>query len=124
MLFWKRKRDAAPTGPGAHWSALLGAVSEAKTDLMVVVGPEDGGSVCTDWVGAIVSVSGADKRYPALVDALEDGLFHEGCRHKLIPYRAQDGEAEAMFCTQIAIAGMTRRTHDRGLNGVLHAEAG
>lgn len=77
---------------------------------MVVVGPEDGGSVCTDWVGAVVSVSGADHRFPALVDALEDGLFHPNCRHKLVPYRTEEGEAEALFCTKLAVAGMSHRS--------------
>ncbi len=113
MLFWKRKRDTQQNGPTARWSALLDAVGQANTDLMVVVGPEDGGSVCTDWVGAVVSVSGVDLRFPALVDALEDGLFHAECRHKLIPYRAEDGEAEALFCTKIAITAMAQRERNR-----------
>lgn len=113
MLFWKRKREARQNGPPGRWADLLVAVAKAETDLMVVVGPEDGGSVCTDWVGAVVSVSGADRRFPALVDAIEDGLFHDACRHRLIPYRTEEGEAEALFCTKVAVAGMTQRMRDR-----------
>jgi len=116
MLFWKRKRESIAQPPGSRWTSLLAAVAEANSDLMVVVGPEDGGSVCTDWVGAVVSVSGTDRRFPAMVDAIEDGLFHEGCRHKLLPYRTDDGEAEALFCTKIAIAGMAQRIRDRHLS--------
>ncbi len=113
MFFWKRKREATPGTPASRWTGLLQAVAGADTDLMVVVGPEDGGSVCSDWVGAVVSVSGADRRFPALVDAIEDGLFHSGCRHKLLPYRTEEGETEALFCTKLAIAGMTQRFGDR-----------
>lgn len=81
---------------------------------MIVTGPEDGGSVCTDWVGAVVSVSGANPRFPSLVDALDDGLFHARCRHRLLPYRPEEGEAEALFCTKLALAGMMQRGLDRG----------
>jgi hypothetical protein len=111
MLFWKKKR--AEPSPAERWFDLLTAIEKAGTDLMVVVGPEDGGSVCTDWVGAVVSISGADHTFPALVDALEDGLFHTGCRHTLIPYLPDDGEAEAIFCTKLALAAMTRRFQSR-----------
>lgn len=114
MAFWKLKRAPKPDAPEDRWSRLLAAIGGSATDLMLVTGPEDGGSVCTDWVGAVVSVSGADRRFPSLVDALEDGLFHPGCRHKLIVYRSEDGEAEAEFCTKIAVAGMTRRGEERG----------
>lgn len=111
MIFWKRKRaESGPNGSASRWPDLLEAIQKSDVDLMVVVGPEDGGSVCTDWVGAVVSVSGNDRRFPALVDALEDGLFHPNCRHKLIPYRTEEGEAEALFCTKLAIAGMTHRS--------------
>jgi len=111
MLFWKRKRAVPQTnGSTTRWPDLLAAIQQSDVDLMVVVGPEDGGSVCTDWVGAVVSISGTDRRFPALVDALEDGLFHPNCRHKLIPYRTEEGEAEALFCTKLAIAGMNQRT--------------
>ena len=76
---------------------------------MVVTGPEDGGSVCSDWIGAVVSVGGRSEYFPALVDAIEDGVFHVGCRHKLIPFRREEGEAEALFCTKFALTAMVRR---------------
>lgn len=110
MLFWKRNRASSPTnGSTSRWPDLLAAIQKSDVDLMVVVGPEDGGSVCTDWIGAVVSVSGNDHGFPALVDALEDGIFHPNCRHKLIPYRTEEGEAAALFCTKLAIAGMNQR---------------
>jgi hypothetical protein len=109
MLFWKRKQSSNGSSVAERWFDLLIAIEKAGTDLMIVVGPEDGGSVCTDWVGAVVSISGADHLFPALVDALEDGLFHPGCRHTLIPYLPDDGEAEALFCTKLALSGMTQR---------------
>jgi hypothetical protein len=76
---------------------------------MVITGPEDGGSVCSDWIGAVVSVGGNSAYFPALVDAIEDGVFHSGCRHKLIPFRREEGEAEALFCTKFALSAMVRR---------------
>jgi hypothetical protein len=79
------------------------------SDLMVITGPEDGGSVCSDWIGAVVSVGGRSSYFPALVDAIEDGVFHVGCRHKLIPFRREEGEAEALFCTKFALTAMVRR---------------
>jgi len=124
MLFWKRKRGEHGDSLTSRWVDLLAAVEDANTDLMVVVGPEDGGSVCTDWVGAVVSVSGADVRFPALVDAVEDGLFHPGCRHRLIPYRVEDGEAEALFCTKLAVSGMAQRSRDRRATAESNAAEG
>ncbi len=83
---------------------------------MVITGPEDGGSVCSDWIGAVVSVGGHSAYFPALVDAVEDGVFHAGCRHKLIPFRREEGEAEALFCTKFALSAMVRRRRNGRAN--------
>ncbi len=76
---------------------------------MVITGPEDGGSVCSDWIGAVVSVGGRSEYFPALVEAIDDGVFHAECRHKLIPFRREDGEAEVLFCTKLALSSMLKR---------------
>jgi len=76
---------------------------------MVITGPEDGGSVCTDWIGAVVSVGGRSEYFPPLVDAIDDGVFHAACRHRLIPFRREEGEAEVLFCTKLAISAMIQR---------------
>lgn len=110
MPFWRRRRpSAAPADKDSKWPDLLSRLLQSGRDLMVVIGPEDGSSVCTDWVGAVVSVSGRHPEFPALVDAVEDGLFHPGCRHVLKPYQPPEGEAEALFCTKWAAAAMRRR---------------
>lgn len=110
MPLWRRRRRrATPAEKESKWPELLGRLLQSGDDLMVVIGPEDGGSVCTDWVGAVVSISGRSAEFPALVDAVADGLFHPGCRHLLKPYRPPEGEAEAKFCTKWATAAMRRR---------------
>ncbi len=123
-MFWKRKHTGRQDGPAARWIDLLRTIGESSTDLMLVTGPEDGGSVCTEWVGAVLSMSGVDLRFPSLVDAVEDGLFHPGCRHRLMPYRPEEGEKEAIFCTKLAVAGMARRIEDRSRALASPADAG
>ena len=110
MRFWRSKGTRRPPPPPeSRWPEFLELFRSAQSDLMLIAGPEDGGSVCSDWIGAVVSVSGQSDCFPALVDAIEDGVFHVGCRHKLIPFRQEDGEAEAMFCTKLALSAMVRR---------------
>lgn len=110
MQFWRSKRARRPPDPPeSRWSELLDLFRTTPSDLMVITGPEDGGSVCSDWIGAVVSVGGNSAYFPALVDAIEDGVFHSGCRHKLIPFRREEGEAEALFCTKFALSAMVRR---------------
>jgi hypothetical protein len=110
MRFWRSKRaHRPPANPESRWPELLGQLVESPGDLRVVTGPDDGGSVCSDWVGAVVSVGGRSEYFPPLVEAVEDGLFHPGCRHKLIPFKREEGEAEALFCTKWALAAMLRR---------------
>lgn len=42
-------------------------------------------SVCREWAGKIVSISGRSKEYPALDTALEEGLMHPNCIHHILP---------------------------------------
>ena len=41
--------------------------------------------VCREWAGKIVSISGKSKDYPALDQALEEGLMHPNCIHHILP---------------------------------------
>ncbi|PCJ51375.1 MAG: hypothetical protein COA73_17570 [Candidatus Hydrogenedentota bacterium] len=86
---------------------------KSDADLVKIAGPEDGGSVCGDWVGAVVSVSGTHETWPALIEAVEDGVFHPGCRHRLEAFVPERDEAEAQFCTTLARAARNRR---KGIN--------
>lgn len=65
---------------GVARSAYEDTMTEAGYDLARVV--SHGGSsceVCNKWNGKIVSVTGANKDYPKLSDAEDDGLFHPNC---------------------------------------------
>ncbi len=48
-------------------------------DLMQVVNVGDSCPICSAWGGLIVSISGADDRYPSYQRALSSGMFHPGC---------------------------------------------
>lgn len=84
-----------------------------ETELMQVTGPDDGSCVCGDWLGAVVSVSGHNESYPSLDEALRDGVFHEGCRHKLVKYVPDstnpENNSQALFCTELAVSAMNVR---------------
>jgi hypothetical protein len=113
MRFFRSKRSRPPAAaPTSRWPELLETFRTVPSDLMVIIGPEDGGSVCSDWIGAVVSVGGRNEYFPALVDAVEDGVFHATCRHNLIPFRREEGEAEVLFCTKLALAAMVRRRNN------------
>lgn len=109
MIFLKRHKN--PLGKIVQRSAVYGLFGNLtrSNDLMAVSGPEDGSSVCSDWVGAVVSVSGRSSDFPPLVEAVADGLFHPGCRHHLTPYVPVNDEVGARFCTKFAVSAMESR---------------
>lgn len=107
VLFWKKTADQKIQTPLAR-NEFLKRFLKPGDELMTVVGPEDGSCVCGDWVGAVVSVSGSSEEWPALLEALEDGVFHEGCQHRLEAYK-QENKVEAEFCTGLALAAMRER---------------
>lgn len=43
-------------------------------------------SLCDPWEGRIVTVAGADPRYPTLDEARSSGLFHANCTHAVEGY--------------------------------------
>lgn len=92
---------------------LIQRFKAAGAELVYVTGPRDRDSPCLDWVGAVISLTGAVKGLPTLAQAVEDGLFHPGCRHSLALFepkrlnRARVKEHEAN--TLHAIAAMKAR---------------
>lgn len=92
---------------------VLAAAAPVEGKLFQVTGPEDASCVCNDWVGAVLSVDGADTDYASLSNAVADGLFHAGCRHSLRAYgedgAAGEDAAQALFRTQLAVDLMQRR---------------
>ncbi len=106
-LFWK-KPTTDDNSPSATEASFLERMRQSGSELMTVIGPEDGACVCGDWVGAVVSVSGNSGHWPSLEDALSDGVFHADCRHGLLPYTGEN-HVEAEFCAQLAVAAMQSR---------------
>ena len=41
---------------------------------------------CRPWEGKVLSISGADRRYPTVKEATSAGLLHANCRHRLTAY--------------------------------------
>lgn len=107
-LFRKKSTTGVAQTPDPHEASFLERMRQSDATLMIVVGPEDGSSVCGDWVGAVVSVPGNDPDWPSLEEAIEDGVFHAHCRHGLSPYVGED-QVEAQFCTQLAVVAMQSR---------------
>lgn len=78
------------------------AVLESGEDLVVVIGGNsDHDQVCKNkpvgYVGQILSISGADKRFPSMAKAREDGLFHPNCCVEGTVVTARDIKAAHRF---------------------------
>lgn len=41
---------------------------------------------CAPWEGVVLSISGDDPNHPSLQDAIDSGLFHPNCKHRLLEY--------------------------------------
>jgi hypothetical protein len=108
VLFWKKSHSDSIETPVAGKQSFLERMRNSGEELMTVVGPEDGSCNCGDWVGAVVSISGNSKEWPALESAIDDGVFHENCRHGLLPYTGEN-KVEAEFCSQLAVKAMESR---------------
>jgi hypothetical protein len=98
--------------PFAH-EFMLERLRKAGTELAIVIGPTDKDDPCLDWVGAVVSISGPSRGYPTLEQAVNDGLFHPGCRHALAAFDPQKASrervADAHACTLHALRAMRAR---------------
>ena len=56
-------------------------------DLVIVSSDGSPCPACSDWEGQVLSSSGDDANYPALQDAIDDGLMHPNCRHTVSAYQ-------------------------------------
>jgi hypothetical protein len=121
VLFWKKgeTNDAPESDPR---NDIFKRILKSDGELMTIVGPEDGSCVCGDWVGAVVSVSGESEEWPPLLDAIEDGVFHEGCQHRLEAYSPKN-KVEAEFCTGLALVALKERRRRRNHAAQNHAAA-
>ena len=108
VLFWKKSASDVIESPEPGEPSFLERMRDCGEELMTVVGPEDGSCVCGDWVGAVVSISGTSEEWPSLESAIGDGVFHDECRHGLLPY-AGENKVEAEFCSQLAVKAMELR---------------
>jgi hypothetical protein len=114
--FWKKNAEQNDRFEGEQPTAaeLVKRYLLGQSDLVRIAGPEDGGCVCGDWVGAVVSVSGNDSAWPSLIDAVEDGVFHPTCRHRLEEYNPKEHEVEARFCSELAQHNfLARKSNDK-----------
>lgn len=62
---------------------MINRVVENGYDLVQVSDHVGECPLCRPWEGEILSLTGADKRYPTLAQAEADGLFHPNCRHAI-----------------------------------------
>lgn len=61
----------------------LDRFAEGDRDLVLVSVSPEPCPVCTPWEDQILSISGADERYPSVADAEGDGLLHPNCTHRM-----------------------------------------
>lgn len=108
VLFWKKSNADSIESPEPGEPSFYNRMRASGEELMTVVGPEDGSCVCGDWVGAVVSISGTSDEWPSLESAISDGVFHDECRHGLLPYTGEN-KVEAEFCSQLAVKAMELR---------------
>ena len=55
-------------------------------DLVIVSDAPQECKACRPWEGRVLSISGADPKYPSLQAAQRAGLLHANCRHRLGAY--------------------------------------
>jgi hypothetical protein len=87
---------ALTTVRNARINATVQRVYMEEGDLVKVSSHGNPSPLCDKWQGKILSVSGKDKRYPSLDEAMTwmkgYGLFHRYCRHNITPYFDTDIE--------------------------------
>jgi len=70
-------------------AAIEGAIQRLEDndyDLVIVSFHADSCPLCEPWEGKILSISGRSDQYPALDEAIAEGLFHPNCGHSLGAY--------------------------------------
>lgn len=63
----------------AQVDATLGRLSANGRDLVIVSNAPEECKVCRPWEGKVLSISGADRRYPTVKEATSAGLLHANC---------------------------------------------
>lgn len=74
------------TSGHAAIQASLNRYEEYGYDLVRVSSHFRACPLCTPWEGKVLSQSGESEKYPALDEAIDDGLFHPNCAHDINPY--------------------------------------
>jgi hypothetical protein len=64
----------------------LSKLVENNQDLVIISISPEPCPICNDYESQIFSISGKSSEYPALDDAISDGLFHSGCTHRTSLY--------------------------------------
>jgi hypothetical protein len=62
----------------------LQACADEKSDIVTVSTSGNPCPACAKWERRLLSISGKSKKYPPLQDAINDGLFHPNCTHRLM----------------------------------------
>ena len=50
-------------------------------DLVIISSHPKACELCVPWQGKVLSLSGKNKDYPSMQEAVSAGLFHPNCRH-------------------------------------------
>lgn len=69
----------------AHNTGVTNRMLESGYDLVQVSSHFGACELCRPFEGKILSVSGRNKAFPSVDDAMRNGLFHPNCRHKILP---------------------------------------
>lgn len=75
----------------------LDRMTELGRDLMQISTVNATCPICAPWSNRIISISGADKRYPSLDDAKTAGVFHPNCNHTILDYDEEDAELDSIL---------------------------
>lgn len=76
-------RDHENEADGDH---LMARLYRAGIELVIVVGPQREGDARSEWVGALLSVSGKAKHLPSVGQAIHAGLFGPGSPYRLAAF--------------------------------------
>lgn len=83
------------------YSSVVGRFKNQGVELVTVIGPSDKDDPCLDWVGAVLSLTGQYPGVPTLAQAIEDGLFHPGCRHTLVAFNPRTATDRRIYEAEV-----------------------
>lgn len=70
----------------AYREGRIAGIVASGGDLGIIRGGPGHCPRCSPWRNRVVSISGGDRRYPALQDAIAAGVFHPNCRCTIAKY--------------------------------------